>query len=104
MEHAQLIESEWPTVTATLLAGHEKLEQCYKPEEINQGIFALIKARKAIFDAHIAVHAAKKHFVDKPHVKERLSLIGNALMCEHDNMPLTVVDNGGGHERPPIMK
>lgn len=102
MESASFTTSQFPVVTFSILADHEKLERCCNESEINQAVFSLIKARKAINDARLAVSAAKRRQTKQPAI-DRLTEISNALTEAHDNFPLTILDNGGGHERPSIM-
>lgn len=102
MEAASFTTSLFPVVTFSILADHEKLERCYDPSEVNQSVFTLIKARKAINDARLAVLTAKRRQTKQPTI-DRLTEIYETLTQAHNNFPLTILDNGGGHQRPSIM-
>lgn len=103
MEKAnEFIAGDWPIASATELADHEKLEASYSPEQLNQPVFALIRARKALNDAIIAVSNASRKCSEKHNVRDRLVSIGSELKQQHARFPLTIVQNGGGHPRPSI--
>lgn len=84
------VDRPWPTVTPTLLADHEKLERTHTRAEINQAIFSLIKARKAISDARIFIHAASRANDDKLDVVKQLAAIKQLLNQAHEMFPLSV--------------
>lgn len=105
MERANsLIESEWPTASLTELRDHERMERAHLPDQINQPLFALIKARKALYDAKLSISAAKRWFGDKENVRERLDSISAAIEREHDRFPLTVLQGVDHRPRPSIMQ
>lgn len=83
---------EWPTATQDLLADHEKLEATHGAEQVNQPLFALIKARKALTDARLALDRAAQFYAALPTVRDRLSSISAALKQEHERFPLHVIN------------
>lgn len=104
METASITDIPWPGVTRTMLAVFERNAATYDQCEINQEILYLIRARKAIGDAALACRAATRRVpVTHPKVVARLAELIEALNAVHDQFPLTVLENGGGHPRPSIM-
>jgi hypothetical protein len=91
----------WPVVTRSLLADHDKLAASHDPSQINQPLFALIRARKAIGDARLACLFAKRLYVhaDKPELLERLTQVAAALEAVHTAFPLTILENAKNHPR-----
>lgn len=85
--------ADWPVATLALLADHERLAATHTPEQINQPLFALIRARKAINDARIMVNAAKVHSSDE-RVRERLTTLSRDLAVISERFPLTIADYG----------
>jgi len=88
----------WPAVTASLLADHEALLRTHVPSEINQSLFALIRARKALGDARLALATARRLAV-RPEVKERLTELSLSLTSAHDRFPLTLLQNAPSSTR-----
>ena len=82
---------EWPAVTTSLLADHERLDATHDPSQINQPLFALIRARKAIGDARLALHKARLLFKDNILVSDRLESIAAQLSEEMRRYPVSIV-------------
>ena len=80
----------WPVATKSLLADHQKLEHNHEPAEINQPLFALIKARKAVNDAMIACAYARRLNSNLPKTVRRLDSLVRSLRTAHDRFPLSV--------------
>lgn len=95
--------TEWPVVTASLLESHQKMIATYKPPELNQPIFALMRARKALHDALLSVQFARRLYDKGTPVAERLDSMITALKSEHVNFPLTMLENAQNRPRRHIM-
>ena len=104
METASFTTNAYPIVTRSLLADIERIAATHQESQVNQGVLSLIRARKAINDALLAVRAATKHYPKNEMVRNDLERIGMELKAAHDDLPLTILENGGGHVRPPIFK
>ncbi len=74
-----------------LLRDHERLSASHEPEQLNQAVFALIRARKAIGDARIAVAHARRLNAENKATEKRLETIGKRLEKEHARFPLLVM-------------
>ncbi len=99
---SDVTDTPYPVVTRSLLADHEKLEAHHTPEQINQPLFALIKARKALSDAHIACNCAKRKS-ESYAVTSRLNQIMAMLRSLHEEFPLTILENAPNRPRKHIM-
>lgn len=104
MEHATYTDTQWPVVTRSLLADMERIAAAHEESQVNQGVLALVRARKAIHDAVLSLRAAERQYVNNSPVKDRLERVRWDMLKAHDTLPLTILDNGGGHPRPKIMK
>jgi hypothetical protein len=102
MEKAELTPTDWPVVTRSLLADIERIAATHEESQVNQGVLALVRARKALMDARLAVINAKRLYPEKPELNERLESIASDLFAQHARFPLTVLVNGS-RPRPPIM-
>lgn len=103
MEALALTDTGFPVASRSLLADHEVIERCHSEEEINQPLFALIKARKAINDARLCCRYARALNKDREKVVGRLEELAKELANMEPRFPLTILDNGGNKPRPPIM-
>lgn len=90
---SEIAETEWPPVTRSILAEHERLEESHTHEQINQPLFALVRARKAVNDARLAcLYARKLHLPEKSaRLRDRLESISENIKLEMDRFPLTIV-------------
>jgi len=109
--HTEIQHTEWPPVTASLLQDHERLAATHDPSQINQPIFALVRARKALMDAILACRFAAKQWEAKPEVRDRLLSIASEVRLSHSRFPLSIIgqslsgpakapvpDSGGVHD------
>lgn len=103
---SDITDTPYPVVTKSLLADHEKLEASHDPSQVNQPLFALIKARKALNDARLMCQYAKR-FQDAEKTDrgeataKRLSEI--VLMLASIDFPITILENAKNHPRRHIM-
>jgi hypothetical protein len=81
----------WPTATHSLLQDYIHLETNHSIDEINQPLFSLIKARKAINDAFIACSAARRLNTRNPKVSKRLQSLSRKLSKLHTDFPLSLI-------------
>ncbi len=81
----------WPVATASLLQDFERLESNHAPDQINQPLFALIRARKALGDARLAIHAARSKNVGNAAVFYRLNDLSHAIRQLQADFPLSVI-------------
>jgi len=100
---SDVTESPWPVVTKSLLADHEKLEASHEPDQINQGVFSLIRARKAINDALLAVQFCKRLHKEDSATFGRLIALTERLGECHKDFPLTILENAKNRPRRHIM-
>lgn len=104
MEHATITPTEWPATTESILASIESCAARDGEATVNEGILCLVRARKALNDARLACLFARRFHAGRIDVRQRLESIAAQLKLEHNRFPLTILDNGGGHERPPIFQ
>lgn len=97
------IDSPWPVTTASLLASIEGHAARYGTDTVNEGVLALVRARKAINDARLSCLAAARCEKLNGITRDRLCSIAAAIEGEHDRFPLTILANAGGRKRPPIF-
>lgn len=100
---SDITETPFPVVTKSLLADHEKLEASHAPDQINQGVFALIRARKAINDALLAVQFSKRIYKEDSATNSRLAALAERLAECHKDFPLTILENAQNRPRRHIM-
>jgi hypothetical protein len=100
---SDITESPWPCVTKSLLADHEKLEASHTPEQINQGVFALIRARKAVHDALLSVCFCQRLHREDGATHGRLAALAERLTACHADFPLTILENAKNRPRRHIM-
>lgn len=103
MEALNITDTGYPAASRSLLADYQMLEKHHGEHEINQPLFALIQARKAINDARLCCRYARGLNKDKEKVVERLEELAKELAAMEPRFPLTILDNGGNKPRPPIM-
>ncbi len=90
-------ELEWPNTTASLM-DIDYLDSL-PPEQVNQPISALIRARKALMDAALSCRAAAKNWTENAKVHERLLLLAHEVLEVHNRFPLQV-DNAPCRVKP----
>lgn len=86
--------SEWPAVTLSLLADHERLASTHDAAQLNAPLFALIRARKALNDARLSLRAARLLHKGNQRLCDRLESISAALAIEGKRFPLSIVGQG----------
>lgn len=82
-------KEEWPIITRGVLESILAIEVNHKPEEINQELMWLARARKAINDAICCTHRAIR-IQSKEKVRDRLEELVKKLDDAYDVFPLTV--------------
>jgi hypothetical protein len=96
-------DAPWPVATASLLQDFERLEATHSPEEVNQPLFALIRARKALGDARLHCRwASKQHPANAP-LQERLAAISSALANAIECFPLSILGQPLAKRRSKIL-
>ncbi len=93
----------FPVVTRSLLADHEKLARSHTPEQVNQPLFALIRARKALNDARLACQAARALNASNDAVVLHLSAFMQTLGEMNERFPLTILENAPNRPRRHIL-
>ena len=93
-------EAEWPVATASLLQDFERLEATHSPSEVNQPLFALIRARKALGDARLRCRWASKQHPSNLPLQERLTAIASALANAIECFPLSILGQPLARPRP----
>lgn len=89
-----VITTRWPSTTPSLLAKHEVLAATHAPEELNEPLFALMRARKTLNDTRIAFALVRRlHAGKRPDVAERISELSLTLAKVADDFPLSIVNN-----------
>lgn len=83
---------EWPVASQDLLADAAALESTHAPEQINQPLFALIRARKALNDARLSLMRASQLWASQPAVRDRLVSLAAEMTTAHDRFPLHVIN------------